>query len=167
MLRTCAGTDTVACNKTLHGCLRDSTQHCGLATSVERAHRVAMATLDLEASDGTPSASTPSASASTPQPPGPLSVCCSCVQGAEGALRRALSDAAAEGHAGAALRPTPPAGAPPTCQPRPPQHPPEDDLPNVDHVLARARRQRAAVDGDGDDDAADRLDPRDSGWGDD
>ena len=77
------------------------------------------------------------------------------------ARRRSASDLRA------ALRPTPPAGAPPTCQPRPPQHPPEDDLPNVDHVLARARRQRAAVDGDGDDDAADRLDPRDSGWGDD
>ena len=38
---------------------------------------------------------------------------------------------------------------------------------NVYTPLARARRQRAAVDGDGDDDAADRLDPRDSGWGDD
>ena len=35
-----------------------------------------------------------------------LSVWRSCVQGAEGALRRALSDAAADGHAGAALRPT-------------------------------------------------------------
>ena len=60
-----------------------------------------------------------------------------------------------------------PAGAPPTRQPRPPQHPPEDDPRTSTTSSARARRQRAAVDGDGDDDAADRLDPRDSGWGDD
>ena len=79
------------------------------------------------------------------------------------ARRRTASDPRGGGAGG--LQPTPPAGAPPPSEPRPPPGPPDDDLPTVDHVVARARRQRAAVDGaDADDD---RFDARDSWAGDD
>ena len=69
------------------------------------------------------------------------------------------------------LNPTPPAGAPPNVigkgmnEPRPPPGPP-DDLNRVDHMLTRARRQRAAVDGDHEeDDREHRLNTKD--WVDD
>ena len=61
----------------------------------------------------------------------------------------------------ASLETTPCANVPPT-EPRPPPGPPED-LPRIDQVLARARRQRAAVDGNDDS----HGDSRDFPWNDD
>ena len=82
--------------------------------------------------------------------------------------RRREADRRAAAARAPAVGVRPPGGAPADAarrraahrRPRPPQHPPEDDLPERRPRAARARRQRAAVDGDGDDDAADRRPAR-------